>query len=294
VQTLGLTVFFLIFCELTPKTVAFERNEAVAPWAARAYAALRPALAPMAMVLERLAGWSTRFVRGGEPEPLSADELETLVEVGARGAQRRGEPPVPRVLRSAEDCQILVPARTSWSWAEAAIAAALDVFADARHARIPLYEGSLDRIVGVLYAKDVIAWTLAPPGDRTVRGIMRPPFFARPATGLEELLRAFQKERVHLAVIVDDAKRALGIVTLEDVLEEIVGDLEDEFEEEEPATVRSADVAFRGRVAVAGQPPARHGPGRPGETGATRGPAAQRASAGATHSSRRCALTVRP
>lgn len=256
-QTVGLTAFFLVACELAPKTVAFERNEAVAPWAARAYAALRPLLAPLAAVLEKLAGWSTRLVRGGEPAPLSADELETLVEVGARegtlnpeesrlfrGAFRFGERTAGEILVPRADIVLMS--------VEAPIAAALDVFADARHARIPLYEGTVDRIVGVLYAKDVIAWTLVPPGDRTVRSIMRPPFFARPETGLEELLRAFQKESVHMAVIVDAERRALGLVTLEDVLEEIVGDLADEFEEEEPAyrPLGEGRGVFRGRVAV--------------------------------------------
>ncbi len=257
-QTLGLSAFFLVVCELAPKTVAFERNEAVAPWAARAYAAMRPALAPLATLLERIAGWSTRFVRGGEPEPLSADELETLVEVGAREGTLNAEE--SRLFRGAfrfgerTAGEILVPrADVVLMSADTPIKAALDVFTDARHARIPLYDGTIDRIVGVLYAKDIVAWTLADPGDRAVRGIMRPPFFARPATGLEELLRAFQKERVHLAVIVDDAQHALGIVTLEDVLEEIVGDLADEFEEEEPAfrPLGEGRGTFRGRVAVA-------------------------------------------
>ena len=256
-QTLALSAFFLVVCELAPKTVAFERNEAVAPWAARIYAGLRPLLLPPAALLERIAGWSTRLVRGGEPVPLSADELETLVEVGARegtlnaeesrlfrGAFRFGEKTAGEILIPRADVVLMS--------ADAPLAMALDVFADARHARIPLYEGTADRIVGVLYAKDVIVWTLAPPEGRTVRTVMRPPFFARPETGLEELLRAFQKERVHLAVIVDAAQRALGIVTLEDVLEEIVGDLADEFEEEEPAyrPLGEGRGIFRGRVAV--------------------------------------------
>ena len=256
-ETVALSAFFLVVCELAPKTVAFERNEAVAPWAARAYALLRPLLAPLAAVLERLAGWSTRLVRGREPEPLSADELETLVEVGARegtlnpeesrlfrGAFRFGE----KTARS-----ILVPrADVVMMSADDTIAGALDVFAEIRHARIPLYEGTADRVVGVLYAKDVVGFSLESPGARTVRSIMRPPFFTPPSTGLEDLLRAFQKERVHMAVIVDEGKRALGIVTLGDVLGEIVGDLADEFEEEEPAyrPLGEGRGLFRGRVAV--------------------------------------------
>ena len=257
-ETIGLTAFFLVVCELAPKTVAFERNEAVAPWAARAYSLLRPLLAPLAAILERLAAWSTRLVRGKEPEPLSADELETLVEVGARegtlnaeesrlfrGAFRFGEKTAKEIMVPRADVVVMS--------ADERVATALDVFAEIRHARIPLYEGTVDRIVGVLYAKDVIAWTLEPPGTRTVRTIMRPPWFAAPETGLEDLLRAFQKDRVHMAVLVDGAQRALGIVTLGDVLGEIVGDLVDEFEEEEPAYRPLGDGRglFRGRVAVA-------------------------------------------
>jgi putative hemolysin len=256
-ETVAMTAFFLVVCELAPKTVAFERNEAVAPWAARAYALLRPLLAPLAAVLERLAGWSTRLVRGREPEPLSADELETLVEVGAREGTLN--PEESRLFRGAfrfgekTAGEILVPrADVVMMSADEAIASAVDVFAEVRHARIPIYEGTMERVIGVLYAKDVIAWTLEPPGERTVRAILRPSFVARPETGLEELLRAFQKERVHLAVIVDTQRRALGIVTLEDVLEEIVGEISDEFEEEEPAyrPLGEGRGLFRGRVAV--------------------------------------------
>jgi magnesium and cobalt transporter len=206
---------------------------------------------------------------------LSADELETLVEVGARegtlnpeesrlfrGAFRFGEKTAGEILVRRADVVMMS--------AEAPIAAAIDVFADALHARVPLYEGTAERIVGVLYAKDVIGWTLTPPGDRTVRSIMRPPFFARAETGLGELLRAFQKERVHLAVIVDGERRMTGIVTLEDVLEEIVGDMSDEFEEEEPAFRPLGDGrgVFLGRVAISevNRLLAAHLPGEPGET----------------------------
>jgi putative hemolysin len=274
-ETIGLTAFFLVVCELAPKTVAFERNEAVAPWAARAYALLRPILAPLAALLEKLANWSTRLVRGREPEPLSADELETLVEVGAREGTLNAEE--SRLFRGAfrfgekTAGEIMIPrADVIMMNADEPIATALDVFAEIRHARIPLYEGTVDRIVGVLYAKDVIEWTLVPPGKRTVRSIMRPPYLVPPRTGLEDLLRAFQKERVHMAVTVDEAQRALGIVTLGDVLGEIVGDLSDEFEEEEPAyrPLGEGGGLFRGRVAVAevNRLLGLHLPGLPDET----------------------------
>jgi CBS domain containing-hemolysin-like protein len=274
-QTIGLTALLLVLCEMTPKTLAFERNEQMAPLFARVYAVLRPVLAPVARALEGLAGAVARMVQAGRSEPLTADELETLVEVGARegtlnpeesrlfrGAFRFGERTAGEILVPRADVVAIA--------ADAPVADALVLMGAARHARIPAYEGTLDRVVGVLYAKDLVAWTLADPGDRTVRALLRPPFVVPAGMGLEALLRSFQAQRVHLAVVADPAGRALGVVTLEDVLEEIVGEIEDEFEEEEPAFRPLGEGAgiFLGTVRV-GEANRLLGvsmPGRAGET----------------------------
>ena len=255
-ETLGLTAFLLVVCELTPKTYAYEKNETVAPVLARVYAVLSPMLAPVAGALERLAGAASRLVKRHEPEHLTADELETLVEVGARegtlnpeesrlfrGAFRFGERTAGAILVPRADVLMMA--------ADTRVADALEQVADVRHARIPLYEGTIARVVGVLYAKDLVRFKLADPGERTVREIMRQPLVVPPSRGLEELLRAFQAERVHLAVV-EEKDEAIGIVTLEDVLEEIVGQLEDEFEEDEPAVrpMGEGQAVFRGSVLV--------------------------------------------
>jgi CBS domain containing-hemolysin-like protein len=255
-ETLGLTAFLLVVCELTPKTFAFEKNETVAPALARVYALLSPMLTPVASGLERIAGAAARLVKRREPEHLTADELETLVEVGAREGTLN--PEESRLFRGAfrfgerTAGEILVPrADVLMMAADTKVADALEQVADAKHARIPLYEGTIDRIVGVLYAKDLVRFKLTDPGDRTVRTIMRQPLTVPPSRGLEDLLRAFQAERMHLAVV-EEGGEALGIVTLEDVLEEIVGKLEDGSEEEEPAVrpVGEGQAVFRGSVLV--------------------------------------------
>ena len=254
-ETLGLTAFLLVVCELTPKTYAFEKNETVAPALARVYAVLSPMLA-VATVLEKLAGSASRLVKGREPEHLTADELETLVEVGAREGTLN--PEESRLFRGAfrfgerTAGEILVPrADVLMMAADTKVKDALEQVADARHARIPLYEGTIAKIVGVLYAKDLVGFKLKDPGDRSVRSIMRQPIVVPPSRGLEELLRAFQAGRMHLAVV-EERGEALGIVTLEDVLEEIVGSLEDGFEAEEPAVrpVGEGQAVFRGSVLV--------------------------------------------
>jgi CBS domain containing-hemolysin-like protein len=257
IETVVLTAFLLVVCEITPKTFAFEKNEQVAPWFARIYALLRPALEPVARVLEGVAGFGARLMKGGPPAPLTADELETLVEVGAREGTLN--PEESRLFRGAfrfaerTAGEILVPrADLTLLPADTTIAQAIDTVSAVRRVRVPLYDGTIDHIVGVLYAKDLLQWTLEPPGDRTVRSIMRLPYVAAPETDLETLLRAFQRERVHLAVVADVQGKALGIVTLEDVVEEIVGDIEDELEEEEPAyrPLGPNEGVFLGTVAV--------------------------------------------
>jgi magnesium and cobalt transporter len=150
------------------------------------------------------------------------------------------------------------------------LALALERMADAPHARLPLYAGTIDRITGVLYAKDLIRYRLAPPGDVPVRAIQRKPLVVAESRDLTGLLRAFQRERMHLAVVQAPDGTALGIVTLEDVLEQIVGDIEDEFEEPEPAVrpLGDGDAVFRGSVLVseANRLLGLHLPGQPQET----------------------------
>ena len=257
VETLGLTAFLLVVCELTPKTYAFERNETVAPALARIYYLLSPALAPFASGLEKIAAAAARLVQKSEPEHLTADELETLVEVGAREGTLN--PEESRLFRGAFRLggktagEIMVPRSDVLMMpASARIADALGQVADAPHARIPLYDGTIAKIVGVLYARDLVRFRLADPGADTVRSIMRQPLVVPPSRGLEDLLRAFQAERVHFAVVVDGRGDALGILTLEDVLEQIVGPIENEFEEEDPAVRPLGDgqAVFRGSVLV--------------------------------------------
>ncbi len=274
-STLGLTAVLLVFAELLPKTWAFERSESAAPALARVFRLLQPALAPAARGLERLAAFVARLGTGRQAEPLSADELETLVEVGTRegtlnpeegrlfrGAFRFGEKTAGEILVPRADV-VMMDANTP-------LAAALEQMGDAPHARLPLYDGTIDRITGVLYAKDLIRYRLEPPGAGTVRDIQRKPLLVAESRDLTGLLRAFQRERMHLAVVQDKDARAIGIVTLEDVLEQIVGSIEDEFEEPEPACrpLGEGDAIFRGSVLVeeANRLLGLHLPGQPNET----------------------------
>ena len=99
------------------------------------------------------------------------------------------------------------------------------------HSRFPVYEGSRDNIIGVLLAKDLLKLQRAP--GLNLRTLMRPVEFIPESKGLNDLLREFRSNRIHLAIVFDEFGRTAGLITIEDVLEEIVGEIEDEFDVEE-------------------------------------------------------------
>jgi len=104
------------------------------------------------------------------------------------------------------------------------------------HSRIPVYEGSIDKVVGVLYSKDLLNLIEAGrlvTGDRTPADLIRPAYFIPESKKIDEVLDEFRDKRIHVAVVIDEYGGTAGLVTLEDVLEEIVGEIEDEFDEEE-------------------------------------------------------------
>jgi CBS domain containing-hemolysin-like protein len=102
------------------------------------------------------------------------------------------------------------------------------------HSRVPVYEGSIDVIVGILYTKDLLAYLDGLPDDFELRAHLHPPYFVPESKRADDLLREFQKRKVHMAIVVDEYGGTAGLVTIEDLLEEIVGEIQDEYDVEEP------------------------------------------------------------
>ena len=105
-------------------------------------------------------------------------------------------------------------------------------FAEAGHSRLPVYRGSLDHVVGMIHIKDVFVASRDSTIDRSVTALLRTPIFVPESMGVLELMARMRAERMHLAIIVDEFGGTEGLVTIEDVVEEIVGDIEDEHDEE--------------------------------------------------------------
>ena len=114
-------------------------------------------------------------------------------------------------------------------------------FADAGHSRLPVYGESLDNVIGMIHIKDVFMASVDPSLDRSVAALMREPLFVPESMGVIELLARMRGERTHLAIVVDEFGGTEGLVTIEDVVEEIVGDIEDEHDEAEAGMLTMID-----------------------------------------------------
>jgi CBS domain containing-hemolysin-like protein len=120
------------------------------------------------------------------------------------------------------------------------------------HSRIPIFEQSVDEIIGILYAKDLLQY-LKPGAVRpALRALLRTPLFVPESMSIDDLLHEFQRRKVHIAVVLDEYGGTAGLVTIEDLLEEIVGEIQDEYDEEEPMVERLSETEVRvdGRAAV--------------------------------------------
>ena len=123
---------------------------------------------------------------------------------------------------------------------------------DSGHSRFPVYEGDPDNIVGMLYSRDLLAATTNRAAAPALRDLVRPPFFVPESKRVDEMLTEFQERRIHMAVVVDEYGGLTGIVTVEDLIEEIVGEIEDEFDTGQPNVEWAAngDAVVDARMSV--------------------------------------------
>ncbi len=233
-----LTPLLLIFSEVCPKTYAATYPEKLS------FRVLHPIrffmwlLRPVTWVVSSISRILTHFIRGDEQAPLiSEDEIRSIIEFG-EGAGVVAENQ-RRMLHSIFDLSeirvrdVMVP-RTEVVGisVDSSFEEVAKLTAQARHSRFPVYDGDLDNVVGVIHSKDVLSY-LDKPDQFSLRELARPPYFVPEAKPIETLMQAFRRKHLHLAMVVDEYGGVEGICTLEDIVEEIVGEIQDEYDEEE-------------------------------------------------------------
>lgn len=188
----------------------------------------------------RQPGWLQRLKRlaSGRRRALTEKELqEMILESEEEGIINEGEGDMLNSIIEFGDTvvrEVMIP-RTDMVCCsiESGMAEMLEVIIRSGHSRFPIYEGTIDQIVGVVYAKDLLRFWDKSPATVRISKVMRTPFFVPESKKIEELLQDFKNRRVHMAIAVDEFGGTSGLITIEDLLEEIVGDIMDEFDLEE-------------------------------------------------------------
>ena len=253
-----ITVLHIILGELVPKALALLYPEAVSSWVAAPLMGFAWLMAFPIAILNGSSNWLLRLMRinpPGETERLhSPEELRMLVEQSTEGGSLLQED--ARLLEgvfefSEKTAQEVMTPRTQMVAVEAdlSVELAADEVAVARRSRYPVYTESLDEIVGVVHAKDVLTALRSRPGV-TVRTIMRPPLFVPGTREVEDVLADMKRLKTHLAVVLDEYGGTAGLVTMEDLLEEIVGPIYDEYDPQDKSAPRVGGPLLDGAMPI--------------------------------------------
>ena len=250
----------VVFGEVLPMTIAVDAPQRFGRLAAPAVLALAYVLTPIRAALGAFTALVSRAVTREEtPQTaITEAELRTRVEVGHReGVVERSEREMIHGVFELGDTTVwdIMTPRTDVFGVDAATSPE-ELLADLRshlHHRVPVYDGSLDNIVGILSTKDLLPYYKGLPADFDLRRRLLPPYFVPQTKRADALLREFQAKKLQTAIVVDEYGGTAGLVTLENILEEVVGEIRDEFDTEERLAHRVDDRTWRvaAKMAVA-------------------------------------------
>ncbi|MFZ2189592.1 MAG: hemolysin family protein [Candidatus Magasanikiibacteriota bacterium] len=228
-----MTFLILVFGEITPKSYASSHRKKVAIISAPLLYFVQKIFWPIIIFFE----WLANLLAGEhEPDQIHEDEVKAMAVLGRnQGNIESGEEIILNRLFEMNDIEVedIMTKRKDIKFltSNLTIDEAADVIVENPHTRLPVIESSLDNIIGLAYAKDILVAFNDDHEDRSIKKIIRPFFQVGPNLKIDDLLHLFQKKKIHMAVVKDIAGRTLGIVTLEDVLEELVGEIVDEHDE---------------------------------------------------------------
>ncbi len=243
VAPLVTSLVVLTFVEIVPKTVAIHTAETTSLRYASAVKALTIVLGPMIKVLRSITEAVMRL-RGIRPRTgpfVTEEELISLVTLSEQQGviEEEEREMIHGVIEFEETMarEVMVPrVRITAVQADRSLKEAIDVALESGHSRLPVYEDSIDKVTGILYVKDMLRAVTTGSMDEPVRDMARVPFEVPETKRVGDLFREFQAKKTHMAIVIDESGGTAGLVTIEDLLEEIVGEIQDEYDKpgEEP------------------------------------------------------------
>jgi putative hemolysin len=261
--TLLLTTVMLILGELAPKSIALAHSERIAFFVARPIDLLSRLAGPIVRFLV----WATNVIAqpfGGKPRRgmpvITEEEIKTLVDAGQEGGvlEEAEKDMIYSVIDIGETLtrEVMVPRIDMVAVdADTPLLEAIDLAIQHGHSRVPVYEDTIDHVVGILYAKDLLRVLRheGRAGNARLKDLARPAYFVPETKKVDELLKELRQRRVHMAIVIDEYGGTAGLVTIEDILEEIVGEIRDEYDESEQPLVTPVgehEYVFDSRILI--------------------------------------------
>jgi CBS domain containing-hemolysin-like protein len=241
IGTILISLVVLIFCEITPKTAAVQNP---IRWARVLVTPVRLAawlLNPLIMTLSVITNTLVRLT-GGQMKHrgpfVTEEELRLLVNVGEEeGVLEEEETDMIHSIFEFADTtvrEVMIPRIDMVTLeSDATVDEAVDLALQGGFSRIPVYEETIDNIIGVLFTKDMLKQLREGHNSIPIRELVRPAYFVPESKKLDDLLHEIRQKRTHMAIVVDEYGSVAGLVTIEDLVEEIVGDIKDEYDREE-------------------------------------------------------------
>ncbi len=247
-----ITFLHIVFGELAPKSLAIQYAEQVTLGVTFPLRVFYIVFKPFIWVLNHFANFVLRLVGVRPPsegsEMHSPEELKFLIAESSKSGviDDTEQKMIENVFDFAETQvkQIMIP-RNKIVGIEVNMSKeeTIDAIIEEGYSRLPVYEGRIDNIIGMVFAKDILA-LLRNSEDFNLKDILRKPYFVSEENMIDDLLRSLQKRKMHIAVVLNEFGGTAGLVTLEDILEEIVGEIQDEYDEEAPLLKKLSDKEY--------------------------------------------------
>ncbi|UOE39242.1 MULTISPECIES: hemolysin family protein [Chryseobacterium] len=249
------TVMHIVFGELIPKSIAIRKSEPTTMFIAMPLRIFYMVFKPFIWLMNSMSNGFLRLIKippATEGDIHSTEELQLLVKQSADSGEIEEEN--YEIIKNAFDFtdhsakQIMVPRQniTSINFSDD-VNSIINEIMDSGYSRIPVYENSIDNIIGILYTKEIIREYVKRKGVLShddLRELMRDSFFVVGSKKISDLLKIFQQKKQHLAIVIDEFGGTEGIITLEDILEELVGEIQDEEDDEEKLVDKVGENTF--------------------------------------------------
>jgi CBS domain containing-hemolysin-like protein len=256
-----ITIAHIVIGEQAPKTIAIQRPESTTLWLAGPLNIFYWVLRPFVWILNGLSNFILKMLGiepMGEAEVHSPEELKMMVEQGKKSGMieaRKYE-----IIRNAFDFaertarQAMVPRTHVFGVSKSMpVSPMVEKIIENGYTRVPVYDGTIDHIVGIIFTKDLLQ-KLKVGAEFPIDDIIRPAHYIASNKKLIDIMRDFQKQHIQFAIVVDEFGGTEGVITMEDILEELVGEIQDEYDVETPLVEKTDDKKFRvqGSVTMVG------------------------------------------